>query len=109
IIAWIVLQGVRNSYDVEIYHWFLGAGSIGAFVLFILSTFFAHRLMKIRIRWDSVQLKQLLMLAMPYGFAFLFTALYRQTDITLIAMLRPDYEVQNAYYGFALRATEMAY
>jgi O-antigen/teichoic acid export membrane protein len=105
----IILYGVRNSYELWAYQAFLWAGVVGTFVLFALSTYFAHTLMKIRLRWDSAQLKHLLMLAAPYGAAFLCTALYRQTDITLIAVLRPDYEIQNAYYGFALRCVEMAY
>jgi O-antigen/teichoic acid export membrane protein len=36
-------------------------------------------------------------------------ALYRNMDVTLIALLRPDFQVQNAMYGFALRANEMAF
>jgi O-antigen/teichoic acid export membrane protein len=36
-------------------------------------------------------------------------ALYRQFDVALIALLRPDYEIQNAYYGFVQRMMDMAY
>jgi O-antigen/teichoic acid export membrane protein len=36
-------------------------------------------------------------------------ALYRQLDVTMIALLRPDFEIQNAEYGFVLRMVEMGY
>lgn len=49
------------------------------------------------------------MQALPYGLAYVCTALYRQSDVTLIALLRPDFAVQNAYYGFVQRAMDMAY
>lgn len=109
LIGGIVLTGTRNTESLLVYHYILAAGGLGAFLLFLLSTFYAHRLMKIRLAWDQDLILSLLKQAAPYGLAFLCTALYRQIDVTLIAFLRPDYDVQNAYYGFALRATEMAY
>ena len=36
-------------------------------------------------------------------------ALYRQFDVTMIALLRPDFELQNAYYGFVVRMTDMGF
>lgn len=109
LIGTAVYMGTRESNDIRVYEYFLLAGGIGAAVLFALSTFYAHRLQKITFAWDPDLLKELFLRAAPYGFAFLCTALYRQLDVTLIALLRYDYDLQNAYYGFALRATEMAY
>lgn len=109
LIGIIVLQGVRGSHDIGVYHYLLAAGGAGSLLLFVLSTVFAHRLMRIQLVWDPEMILTLLKQAAPYGLAFLFTALYRQLDVTMIAMLRFDYDTQNAFYGFALRATEMAY
>ncbi len=109
IIAFFIMMGVRQSVDVRDYHLFLVAGGIGTFVLFLQSFIFASRFMKVRPYFDRERVWFLFKKAAPYGLAFLFTALYRQLDVTLIAMLRFDYDIQNAYYGFALRATEMAY
>jgi O-antigen/teichoic acid export membrane protein len=36
-------------------------------------------------------------------------ALYREFDITLIALLRDDFELQNAYYGFVTRIMGMGF
>lgn len=105
-----VFWGVRNSVDVHSLYLFLTFGGISAIVLFLLSLFFSHRLMPVRPRWDSDVLLHLLKLCAPYGVAFLCTALYRQFDVTLIGLLRPnDYELQNAYYGFVQRMMDMAY
>lgn len=109
LIAVVVLQGTRDSLDMRVYNYLLFAGGLGALLLFALSTYYARKLMKIRLVWDGELIASLLKQAAPYGLAFLCTALYRQLDVTLIALLRPDYDVQNAHYGFALRATEMAY
>jgi O-antigen/teichoic acid export membrane protein len=109
LIAAVVLRGTRDSQEMAIYNYLLFAGGAGALLLFALSTYFARRLMKIRLAWDRELITSLLKQAAPYGLAFLCTALYRQMDVTLIALLRFDYDVQNAHYGFALRATEMAY
>lgn len=109
LIAVFIAMGVRESYDLWAYHYFLLAGSAGAFVLFVLSTVFARRLLRVKLQWQPQLLKILFLQAAPYGLAFLCTALYRQLDVTLIALLRDDYEAQNAYYGFALRAVEMGY
>jgi len=106
--AFIAL-GFRDSIDVKILYTFLAIGGMGAFVLLMLSLLYGNKLIRIRPRWDPPLLKSLLLKASPYGFAFLCTALYRQFDVTLIAMLRPDYEIQNAYYGFVQRMMDMAY
>lgn len=109
LIGAVIAGGVRDSLDVRVYEYFLAAGGVGALALFGLSTFFAQRQMPVRLTWNGALLRRLFALAAPYGVAFFCTALYRQLDVTLIAALRFDYDVQNAYYGFALRATEMAY
>lgn len=109
IITGIVMMGVRESNELWVYEAFLAAGGVGAVVLFVFSTYYAQKLMPVRLKWDGPMIKSLLMRAAPYGLAYLCTSLYRQTDVTLIALLRPDFEIQNAYYGTALRAVEMAY
>ena len=109
LIGLFILMGTRLSEDEQVYRAFLFIGGIGAFVLFVLSTSFARKLMRVRLEWDWQLLRSLLLRSAPYGIAFFCTALYRQLDVTLIALLRPDFEVQNAYYGFALRIVEMAF
>lgn len=109
LIGAVIAAGVRKSDDPAILELFLLAGSIGALLLLILSTILSRRILIPLLRWDGVEMRRLLALALPYGLAFLCMALYRQTDVTLIALLRPDYELQNAYYGFAMRAVEMGY
>ncbi len=106
----VLLLGVRQSEDPGTLYLFLGLGSLGAALLYVLSLMFGWRLMAIRPRLDADVMKNLLVQAAPYGVAYLFTALYRQFDVTLIAALRPDdFELQNASYGFVQRMMDMAY
>ncbi len=110
LIGLVVVMGVRASTNVHDLNLFIAIGGLGAFVLFILSVIFSLRLMPVRFTWDSQLMKTLIKGSIPYGFAFLCVALYRQFDLTMIAILRPeDYDIQNAYYGFAGRITEMTY
>ncbi len=109
LIAATVYLGVRGSADPQVMWWFLLVGSIGAFVLLTLSSLLARRIVHIKAVWDPATMKRLLGLALPFGIAYLCMALYRNMDVTLIALLRPDFQTQNAFYGFALRANEMAF
>ncbi len=109
LMALIIISGVRLSTDVRVYEWFLWVGAIGALFLFALSAFFALKLMRVRPTFDRVLLTRLLKASAPYGIAFLCIALYRQFDLTMIAVLRDDFRLQNAVYGFASRVTEMTY
>lgn len=109
LIGGTVALGVRESADPTVMWWFLGVGSIGAFFLLATSSLLARRIVKIRATWDPETMKRLIRLALPFGVAYLCMALYRNMDVTLIALLRPDFQVQNAMYGFALRANEMAF
>lgn len=105
----IILTGARASSDVRVYEEFLSVGAASAVLLFILSVVFAMRLMRVRLMLDRMLLRELLKKSMPYGVAFLCIALYRQFDLTMIALLRDDYAIQNAAYGFASRIAEMTY
>ncbi len=108
--ALAVWWGIRNSSDVQSLYLLLGFGGIGALVLLALSILFSRRLMTVRPRWDGEVLQHLLRLCAPYGIAFLCVSVYRQFDVTLIGLLRPqDYALQNAYYGFVQRMMDMAY
>jgi len=109
LIALFIIAGTRGTSDVFVYHAFLLIGGIGAFVLLILSFFFANKLMKVRLHFDWELLKKLFVRAAPFGLAYLCMALYRQFDITMIALLRPDFEIQNAYYGFVVRMSDMGF
>lgn len=105
-VAW----GIRNSTEISSLFLFLAFGGAGSAILFLLSAFFSTRVIRIRPRFDRDVQKHLLTLCAPYGIAFLCTALYRQFDVTLIGLLRPDdYELQNARYGFVQRMMDMAY
>lgn len=108
-IGFFIWAGVRGSHDLHIYHLFLFIGGVGAFVLFFLSFTAGNRLLKIRPHFDVEMIQRLLKMAAPYGIAFLCMALYRQFDVTMIALLRPDFELQNAYYGFVVRMVDMGF
>ncbi len=109
LMALLVLAGVRLSSDLRVYEWFLWIGAGGALLLFGLSGFFAVRFMRIRPTFEGALLLRLLKASAPYGVAFLCIALYRQFDLTMIAVLRTDFALQNSVYGFASRITEMTY
>lgn len=109
LMAAVIVLGVRQSTDVAVYEYFLWVGGAGSLLLLILSVIFASRRMRIRPVFDAELLRSLLVHAAPYGAAFLCIALYRQFDLTMIALLRPDFRLQNAVYGFASRITEMTY
>ncbi len=105
----LIWMGVRQSTDPMMYELFLLIGSIGALFLFLVSLFYGNRLIPLRPHLDRTLLKEMLISAAPYGIAFFCTTLYRQFDVTMIALLRPDFAVQNAYYGFVQRMMDMAY
>jgi len=109
LIGAFIALGVRGSTDLRHLYFFLLFGGIGAFVLFILSLSFASRIGTLRPNFDRALLKRLSLAAMPFGVAYLCTALYREFDVTLIALLRPDFEIQNAYYGFVVRIMGMGF
>ena len=109
LIAMTVLLGSKGSTDVSTLHWMLLFGGLGSVWLWFLSSIFARRLWSVRLTLDPEMLRRLFFLAAPYGLAYLCVALYRQFDVTLIALLRSDFEVQNAYYGFVQRMTDMAF
>lgn len=109
IIAGFILYGVQSSTNVLVYYWFLLSGGIGAIFLLILSCWFGRKLIPLRPQWNLPAMKEIFVQAAPYGIAFFCMAVYRQLDITLIALMRTDYEVQNAYYGVVLRMVEMGY
>lgn len=107
--AALVWMGIRDSALPSHLYALLGIGGLGSGLLLLLSLVFSARYVRVRPRWDPPLLRSLFLQAAPYGAAFLCTALYRQSDVTLIATLRPDYEIQNAYYGFVQRMMDMAY
>jgi O-antigen/teichoic acid export membrane protein len=108
-IAMFIFLGVRQSPDVHIYEWFLWIGGLGAFLLFIVSLIYAGRFMKLRFTWEYPLIKSLFLSAAPFSAAYLLMAVYRQLDVLFLALLRPDFAIQNAYYGFAGRVEDMAF
>lgn len=109
LIGSMVAWGVRASDSRMVYAALLGAGAAGAALLYVLLTVQGRNLLRPRFELHSERMLRFVRLAAPFGAAYLFMALYRQLDITLIALLRDDFELQNASYGFALRIAEMAY
>ncbi len=109
LIGSFIVLGVRQSADLQHLHMMLFFGGVGAFVLFVISLFYGNRLMKVRPSFDIAIIKDLAKKAAPFGIAYLCLAFYRQFDITMIALLRPDFELQNAYYGFVVRMADMGF
>jgi O-antigen/teichoic acid export membrane protein len=109
LIVGTVLLGERSSENAWLCLWFLVAGGLGACLLFILSVWLSRPLLVPDLRWDGPLVRRLLRQSLPYGLAFLCTALYRQADVSFIALLRPDFQVQNAFYGFVQRIMDMGY
>lgn len=109
LIGMLLLFGVRESTNILDYELFLVFGGVGALFLFLFSFFCARTLFQHRIQSDGLTMGPFLRAALPYGIAYVCIAVYRQLDVTLIALLRPDFQLQNAYYGFAVRLAEMAY
>lgn len=109
LIGAFILLNVRQSTDLQHLHMMLFFGGVGAFVLFAISLFYADRLIAVRpaIRPDLIV--ELAKKAAPFGIAYLCLAFYRQFDLTMIALLRPDFELQNAYYGFVVRMADMGF
>lgn len=109
LISTFIVLGVRQSTDVFHLHMMLFFGGIGAGLLFFVSLFYGSCLMRIRPTVDRDIITRLLKQAAPFGIAYLCLAFYRQFDITLIALLREDFELQNAYYGFVVRMADMGF
>jgi len=111
-----LLLGFEHEESSPLYFAFLGFGGIGALLFFGLCLWFARGLPEVCLGlpgWFTPQMRaefrRIFLLAMPYGLAFLMTTIYRQSDVTLIALLRFDYDLQNAYYGTALRIAEIGF
>lgn len=104
-----VLAGASYSADPRVLYAFLWIGNAGALLLLLVSFFYGARLMRIRPHFDRTMLKRVLLLAAPYGVTYIFITLYRQLDVVFIALLRPDFAIQNAYYGIAGRVEDMAF
>jgi len=108
-IGLFIYMGIRLSTDERVFQAFLWIGGAGAALLFLVSFIYASRLMRIRPHFERTLFRQILLLAAPYGVTYLFISLYRQLDVAFIALLRPDFALQNAYYGFAGRVEDMAF
>jgi len=104
-----IFLGIRQSSDVRVLYAFLAIGGLGALFLLLFLCAAGRHLLKVKWRVPTAMLRSLLAQAAPFGVAFFCIALYRQFDATLIALLRDDFEIQNAYYGFVLRMVEMGY
>jgi len=109
LLASIILLGFRNSDNVNLFLFSTLIGGIGAFLLLFLSYLFARRFTNTAMHWHPKILRHLLRTALPFGTAYLLLSFCRQFDMTLIALLRPDFEIQNANYGFVLRMGEMGF
>lgn len=109
LIGALLFWGARESTRVLDYELFLVSGVVGALFLFLFSFFHARRLFGPAHHSAPLPIGHFLRAALPYGIAYICIALYRQFDVALIALLRSDFQVQNAHYGFAVRLAEMAY
>ncbi|MCA9370542.1 MAG: oligosaccharide flippase family protein [Candidatus Peregrinibacteria bacterium] len=109
LIGTFIVLGVRQSTDLHHLNMMLLFGGIGAFVLFTISFVYADKMIRVRPSFDISLMKKLVKQAAPFGIAYLCLAFYRQFDITMIALLRPDFELQNAYYGFVVRMADMGF
>lgn len=109
LIALFILFGIRGSSDVRILFAMLGIGGLGALVLLFLSIFFSKKLMPLRPTLDWRLMGTMLHRAAPFGLAYLCIAFSRQFDVTMIALLRDDFQIQNAYYGFVVRMSDMGF
>jgi len=105
----IVFLGIRGSTNVNLYLYCTLTGGVGAFVLLLISYTSALRFTRITAAWHSATMRHLLRSALPFGCAYVLISVCRQFDTTMIALLRPDFDVQNAYYGFVLRMADMAF
>ncbi|MDA0376580.1 MAG: oligosaccharide flippase family protein [bacterium] len=105
----LIFMGVRASSDTAHLHFMLYAGAAGALLLFAISLYYGNRLIPLRPTIDKALMKSLFLQAAPFGVAYFCLALYRHFDMTLIALLREDFEIQNAYYGFILRMADVGF
>jgi len=109
LLAIIIMLGFRNSDNVNLFLFVTLVGGTGALLLLFLSYVFARQFTNFAMHWHPKTMRHLLKSALPFGAAYLLLALCRQFDMTLIALLRPDFEIQNANYGFVLRMSEMGF
>ncbi|MFH0851918.1 MAG: oligosaccharide flippase family protein, partial [Candidatus Peregrinibacteria bacterium] len=105
----IILLGIRGSTDENVFLFCLLIGGIGALLLLFLSYIFAHKFITCTVRWHGPTMRRLIRSALPFGTAYLLLSFCRQFDMTMIALLRSDFQIQNAYYGFVLRMGEMGF
>ncbi len=109
LIGMFVYLGYRGSSEVWVLEALLWSGVAGAAVLLLISIVYSSRFVRLRLTLDRALILHMLKLAAPYGIAYLCMAFYRQMDVMFITMLRSDFALQNAYYGIAARAKDMAF
>lgn len=105
----LIVLGIRGSANESVFLFSTLVGGIGALFLLLSSYVFARQFISFRVRWDTATMRHLLQSALPFGTAYLLLSFTRQFDMTLIALLRPDFQTQNAYYGFVQRMGEMGF
>ncbi|MDD4628425.1 MAG: oligosaccharide flippase family protein [Candidatus Peribacteraceae bacterium] len=105
----LVFLGFRGSTDVRLYLYALYTGSVGALVLLFISCWYARQYIRVSLWWSPVLVKKLLKSAIPFGVAYLLLAFCRQFDMTIISLLRPDFDIQNANLGFVSRMADMGF
>ena len=104
-----IILGIRGSTNVGHLYMMLLFGGIGALILLVISYVYGSKLLRIKPSIDITLMKELCIKAAPFGLAYLCLAFYRQFDVTMIALLRDDFELQNAYYGFVVRMADMGF
>ncbi|MEI8230529.1 MAG: oligosaccharide flippase family protein [Candidatus Peregrinibacteria bacterium] len=109
LLGFLVYFGIRGSSSVQLLLFCLLTGGIGAYILLLLSYAFARRFTLVPWIWNWQVTKRLLKLALPFGLSYLLISVCRQFDTTFIALLRSDFETQNAYYGTVLRMADMGF
>lgn len=81
------------------------AGTIGAFLTFLITISAAVKYAKVRLGFDFEYWKHLLKRAAPYGFAIALSTLYFKFDVTMLRLMKGD--VETGIYLLPMRVMEV--
>ncbi|MBI2464381.1 flippase [Candidatus Peregrinibacteria bacterium] len=101
---WIVLYAFKNDPHTGFIHLMI-AGNINAAILLGLTYFYTSKFARISYRFDWIFWRDVLIKALPYGFALILSMIYFQIDSIILSLMKGTQEV--GIYGVPMKMLEI--
>ncbi|MBI5754839.1 flippase [Candidatus Peregrinibacteria bacterium] len=101
---WVVLYGFNNDPTTGFVHLML-AGVLHSAIVLGITYYYADKIAPISYRFDWAYWKEVLLKALPYGAALIFSMIYFQIDSVLLSLMKGPEEV--GIYGVPMKIVEI--